>query len=104
MYPKDWLCGVTISIDEMTIGFKGMHIDKRRITYKNEGDSFQCDTLRDDGFVYQVYFRNDPASVKLIKEGISPLHCRVLSLMDHLKDRYHICDMNNLYNSDLFCK
>merc|ERR1740124_955466 len=74
------------------------------ILHKTEGDSFQCNALCDDSFTYPVCFRNDPAPVKLIKEVMYPLYCRVLSLMDHLKDQYHICGMDNLYDSTLFFK
>ena len=48
--------------------------------------------------------RNDPAPVKYLKEGMSPLHSRVLSLFDALEDDYHHCAMDNLYNSAAFCR
>ena len=51
-----WLLGKKLSVDEQTIGFKGRHADKLRITYKKEGDGFQCDALCDDGFTYAFYF------------------------------------------------
>ena len=92
----------TISIDEMTIGFQGMHRDKKRITYKTEGDGFQCDALCDNGFTYQVYFRNHPAPEKYLQIGMSLLHSRVLALLDCVKDKYHVCGMDNLYNSVKF--
>ena len=39
--PKAVLLGECASVDEMTIGFQGSHKDnKRRITYKAEGDGF----------------------------------------------------------------
>jgi hypothetical protein len=37
-----------ISIDEQMIGFKG----KLQISYKKEGDGFQCDTICCDGYTY----------------------------------------------------
>ena len=88
----------------MTIGFQGQHRDKLRIAYETEGGGFQRDVLCDDGFAYQVYFRNDPAEPKYLKMSMSPLHSRVLSLLDTLKEKYHICDMDNLYNSVVFTK
>jgi hypothetical protein len=51
--PDAWELGVNIAIDEMTIGFQGRHVDKLRISYKKEGDGFQCDALCDDGFCFQ---------------------------------------------------
>ena len=104
LFPLIWMLGVCFAIDEMTIGFQGMHIDKKRITYKAEGDGFQADALCDDGFCYQFYFRNDPADVEYRKTGLSPLHSRVMSLFDTVNDKYHVCGMDNLYNSTTFCK
>ena len=84
---SSWILTKTISINEMTIDFQGMHQDKKRITYKTEGDGFQCDALCDNGFTYQVYFRNHPAPEKYLKIGMSPLHSRVLALLDCVKDK-----------------
>ena len=52
IFPTAWLLGVAIAIDEMTMGFQGRHGDKKRITYKNEGDGFQADALAEDGYCY----------------------------------------------------
>ena len=84
--------------------FKGHHKDKKGITYKAEGDGFQCDALCEAGFTYQVYMRNDPAPRKYLKEGLSPLHARVMALYDSVEDQNHHCAMDNLYNSAAFCK
>ena len=81
-----------------------MHTDKKRITYKNEGDGFQADALCNDGYCYQFYFRNEPGNENYTRNGLSPLHSRVMLLFDTLKDDYHACGMDNLYNSAAFCK
>ena len=47
---------------------------------------------------------NDPAEEKYLKMDMSPLHSRVLSLLDAIKDKHHICGMDNLYNSVAFYK
>ena len=86
------------------MGFQAKHVDKRCITYKNEGDGFQGDALCGDGFTYQVYMRNDPAPKKYLRQGLSPLYSRVMALFDSLEDEYHQCDMDNLYNSATFCR
>ena len=57
IYPRVWLLVEPIYIDEMTVGFKGMHKDKKRVTYKTEGEVFQCDALCDKGYTYQIYFK-----------------------------------------------
>jgi hypothetical protein len=64
--PKAVLLCECASVDEMTIGFQGSHKDKRRITYKAEGDGFQCDALCQEGYCYQHYFRNDPAPIYIM--------------------------------------
>ena len=33
IFPLVWMVGLFFAVDEMTIGFQGMHVDKRRITY-----------------------------------------------------------------------
>lgn len=104
LFPSIWLLALAFSVDEMTMGFKGHHADKKRITYKAEGDGFQCDALCQEGFTYQVYMRNDPAPEKYLKRGLSPLHSRVMALFDVLDDEYHHCAMDNLYNSVQFCR
>ena len=96
------MLALAFSVDEMTMGFQGHHVDKRRITYKAEGDGFQCDALCQEGFTYQIYMRNDPAPAKYLKQGLSPLHSRVMALFDKLEDCHHQCAMDNLYNSAAF--
>ena len=102
--PIAWSLGRNISVDEMTMRMKGTHRDILRITYKNEGDGFQSDALCQEGFCYQHFMRNEPPPTKYISKGFSPLHSRVLSLFDSLKDDHHQCGMDNLYNSAKFCR
>ena len=73
-----WFLGESIHIDEMKIGFQGMHKEKKQITHKTEGDGFQCDALCDEGYTHQIYFRNHPDPEKYLKLGMSPLNSRVL--------------------------
>jgi hypothetical protein len=102
--PLAWILGRVFSVDEQTIGFQGNHADKKRITYKAEGDGFQNDALCQDGWTHQVHFRNEPAPVKYIRAGLSPLHSRVVWLFDCVKDKWHACGLDNLYNSAKFCR
>jgi hypothetical protein len=102
--PIAWILGRTFSVDEQTIGFQGNHVDKKRITYKAEGDGFQNDALCQDGWTHQVHFRNEPAPVKYLRAGLSPLHSRVVWLFDCVKDYWHVCGLDNLYNSAKFCR
>jgi hypothetical protein len=99
-----FLLGKCASVDEMAIRFQGSYKDKKRITYKAEGDGFQCDALCQEGFCYQHYFRNDPAPKKYLALGLSLLlHARVMWLFDSLLDDHHQIGMDNLYNSAAFC-
>ena len=45
LIPLIWLLGACFAIDEMKIGFQGMHVDKKRTIYKAKGDGFQVDAL-----------------------------------------------------------
>lgn len=96
--------GENVSIDEQTIGFQGRHQHKLRITYKKEGDGFQCDVLCEDGFTFSVYFRNEPPPTKYTSKGFSPLHARVFWLFDQLRDNFHRVWMDNLYLSAKFAR
>ena len=102
--PESWRCGKSLSVDEMTMGFKGKHQDKLWITCKKAGDGFQSDAICDDGFCFQIYMRNDPPPQKYIIKNLSPLHSRVMWLFDSLNDNAHQVAMDNLYNSAAFCR
>ena len=94
--PLIWLLESCFEIDEMTIGFQGMHADKKRITYKATGGGFQVDELCEDGFCFQFYYRNDLANVEYTKKGLSPLHSRVMTFFDLVDEDYHVCGMDNM--------
>ena len=65
--------------------FQGQHKYKQRITYKAEGDGFRTDSLCDEGFTYQVYMHNNPEPKKYFKQGLLPLHSRVMELFGAVK-------------------
>ena len=101
---EGWMLGRDISCDKQTWGFKGRHADKLRITYKAEGDGFQCDAVCEIGYTYTFYFRNQKAPKKYLDKGLSPLHSRVLGMFDQLKDKFHNCWFDNRYLSAKFAK
>jgi len=43
-----------------------------------------------------------PAPKKYLDKGLSPLHFRCLFLLDQLKDKHHVCGVDNLYTSARF--
>ena len=94
--------GQNLSCDEQTVGFQGMHKDKQRITYKNEGDGFMADCICSDGYTYNFHFRHQAPSKKLLDLGLSPLHARVIGLVSQLPNKNYTLSMDNLYNSAKF--
>ncbi len=52
--------GIFIAIDEQIIGFQGQSGMKLRISYKQEGNGFQCDVVCDSGYTFSFYFHHGP--------------------------------------------
>jgi hypothetical protein len=99
-----WIPGKWLSIDEQTLGFQGRSGIKLRISYKKEGDGFQCDALCDDGYTFSFYFRHgDPPTLpKEFKDKIpnlSPTAQRVICLALRLPNVWSRIFMDNLFNS-----
>ena len=79
----------------------GIRINSR-LPKKAKGGGFQCDALCSNGCTYCFHFRNKPPPSKYVKEGLSPLHARVMGMFDSLDDQFHHCGMDNLYSSAIF--
>ena len=47
-----WLLGFVLSSDEQMIGFKGIHMDKMIIAYKNKGRVFQADAICNQVYIH----------------------------------------------------
>jgi hypothetical protein len=76
-----WVMGKWIFIDEQTIGFKGRHGLSLQISYKREGDGYQCDAVCEEGYTLSYYFRHGdaPEVPKNLKHfDLSPTACRVI--------------------------
>ena len=93
-----------MSVDERTAGVKGNHADKRRISYKREGDGFLFDAICEDGYTYTIFARNMPALKKYIDKKLSAINSCILFMVDQLQSQCHVCRMVNLFNSARFCK
>lgn len=48
-------------IDNQMVGFKSHHVEKLWISYKKEGDDFQCDGIYCNGLIYSFYAEYDSA-------------------------------------------
>ena len=97
-----WVTGKFVAIDEQTIGFKGKHGLSLRITYKREGDGYQCDALCEDGYTFSFYFRHGDAPDvpdELKHLNLSPTARRVVYLLMKLPNMWTNCFMDNLFNS-----
>jgi hypothetical protein len=99
-----WIPGKWLSIDEQTLSFQGKSGLKLRISYKKEGDGFQCDAVCDDGYTFSFFFSHGdaPPLPKKFKEKIpdlSPTAMRVVWLALRLPNMWSRIYMDNLFNS-----
>ena len=97
-----WIPGKWVSIDEQTLGFQGRSGIKLRISYKKEGDGFQCDAVCDDGYTFSFYFRDgDPPTLpaEFKDSDLSPTAQRVVWLALYLTNVWSRIFMDNLFNS-----
>ena len=101
---KAWRLTKKISVDEQTTGFQGRHTYKLQITYKKEGDGFQCEYLCNDGYTFTFYSRHEPPPVKYTHIGLSPIRDQLMSIFDKVTYEYHECGVDNLYMSAKFCR
>lgn len=95
--PMVWLLSEWLSIDEQTIGSKGNHGEKLRISYTQEGNSVQCDAVCDDIYTYSLFYRNKIPPEKY--KHMSAIYARVLALFEILKNEHHRFGCNNIYVS-----
>jgi hypothetical protein len=51
-----WLPGKFVAINEQTIGFQGSSGLKIRISYKREGNGFQCNAICNCGYTFYFWF------------------------------------------------
>ncbi len=94
--------GKWVAIDEQTIGFKGAHGSALPITYKQEGNGYQCDALCEDGYTFSYYFRHGDAPVlpdRFNGLQLSATAKRVIHLLLKLPHNWTRVFMDNLFNS-----
>ena len=88
------------SNDEQSCKMQGKSEYKTRCgKFKRLGDGIQADCIADDGYTWDFYFRNESSSPELLAQGYCPMHCRVLHMFSNLREHYHCCTMDNLFNS-----
>jgi len=69
-----WAPGIFVAIDEQTIGFQGQSGMKLRISYKREGDGFQCDAVCDSGYTFSFIFATGSRRILTRSSNISTSH------------------------------
>ena len=97
-----WITGKFVSVDEQTIAFKGTSGMKLRISYKKEGDGFQCDAICDRGYTFSFFFRHgDPPILSDSFKDLllPPTARRVVWLAQRLPNVWTRIYMDNLFNS-----
>ena len=102
MFHFTWFLGCALSVDEQKIYFKGKHVDKTRILYKNKGGEFQVDAICNLGYTYVFFLRNEVLPKEYTLIGLSPLHARVFSLFITLHSKFQDIHLNIIYMSAKF--
>jgi hypothetical protein len=67
--------------------------------FKRLGNGLQGDCIGDNGYTWDFYFCNKPSDPELLAQGFCPMHCRLLHMFGNLRESYHCCTMDNLFNS-----
>ena len=98
------MLGVTFSIDEMTVRFKGNHADKKSMKYKEKGDGLKTYAICRKGYTYQIFMCNYPLPEKYLDKSMFPLHYIVMAFFDTVEGKHHQRAIDNLYKSAAFFK
>ena len=85
-----------LSIDEQTIGFKSIHKDKIRITFKYVGDVFQDNDVCYCDCIYSFIYRNN--DIPDLKHYLCASSERVIWILKYLRIEWNRVYMDNLYN------
>ncbi len=75
---------------------------KLRISYKREGDGFQCDAVYDRGYTFSFWFCHGPPpdmGPEMRDLALLPLASRVVWLARRLPNKWTRVYMDNLFNS-----
>ena len=99
MFHFVWLLGCDLYVDDQKIGFKGRHVNKMRISYKNEGGGFEAGALCNRGYIYIFLLRNEGVPKEYMLMGIEPFHAHIFSLFITLCNEFHEIHLDNIYKS-----
>jgi hypothetical protein len=97
-----WVPGIFVAINKQTIGFQGRSRMKLRISYKQEREGFQYDSICNFGYTFSFYFRHgSPLDLdnKYKHLDLLPTACQVVWLVEQLPNKCTRIYMDNLFNS-----
>lgn len=97
-----WRLSPISAIDEMDVGWRGMHKKKERITYKKAGDGFLVYALCDDGgYVFCFAVKFDPRWKRDI-DGLSCTFSAFLHLIDEMRGVFPHYKHGEFYGDNLY--
>jgi hypothetical protein len=100
IWKEAWVLGMSFLNDEQSCKMQGKSEYKTRCgKFKRLGDGIQADCIADAGYTWDFYFCNEPSSPEFLAQGFCPMHCRLLHMFSNLREHYHCCTMDNLFNS-----
>jgi hypothetical protein len=99
-----WISRKWVAINEQTIGFQAASLMKLQISYKQEGDGFQCNVVCDRGYTCSFWFRHGPPPPPDLGSEFKHLQLsltarRVVWLASCLPNKRTRIFMDNLFNS-----
>ena len=97
-----WIVSPICAIDEMDIGWRGMHKHKERITYKKAGDGFLIYALCDEGgYVFNFVVKFDTTWQRDI-DGLCPTFSALLHLVDEMRSIFPDYKHGEIYADNLY--
>ena len=93
MWKEAWVLANEFSNDEQTCKMQGRSEYKMRCGKLKRLE----DELQDDCIAYNSY-RNEPVDPALVAQGFCPMHCRLIHMFGNLREHYHCCTMEDLFN------
>ena len=99
-----WMLGVAVSIDEITMRFKSHHADKKWWCKKKKVMDYRHMLfVRKYTHIKYLYAIILCKNIYLSK-SMFPLQARVMPSFNTVEEKYHQCEMYNIYNSGAFSK